>query len=392
MKLISFVLASNRPANVQGLIENLDDTVQDPGSLEVLIKVDEEDKETQAVVRRMAEKVPFPVKIEISPKGRGVLALYRAYQRLYDESDPEYYFIMFISDEVRFRTRHWDSILARYVDLYPDKVFRLRLSENKYRQYRYFDDCLPYPENFPIATRFWHETVGGVGDFWGVDNWHQVIEFELSKLPNADGTPGIYRSIPIEDIELDGIHAGVGHSVPQRYERNRLITLKWRDLNRRLSQENIRRLACRLAAHVYAGARQISSFEITEDASQKVIILHDLETGNPKLDEKLSYAISAKEYVVSSCSRWFGLQKPGFRPWLLDLLIEMPNFVRVALEPFARLAAFGIARRWCRQLGQENHCLSEDRELRQVHVRQKNDEEPVKVISYRLVLGAEYSF
>jgi hypothetical protein len=85
-------------------------------------------------------------------------------------------------------------------------------------------------------------------------------------LPNADGTPGIYRSIPIEDIKLDGIHAGVGYSMPQRYERNRLITLKWRELNRRSSRENLRRLACRLAAHVYAGAQRISSFEITEDA------------------------------------------------------------------------------------------------------------------------------
>ena len=43
MKLISFVLASNRPAIVQGLFENLEETVQDPGSLEVLIKVDQED-------------------------------------------------------------------------------------------------------------------------------------------------------------------------------------------------------------------------------------------------------------------------------------------------------------------------------------------------------------
>jgi hypothetical protein len=165
MKLISFVLASNRPAIVQGLFENLEETVQDPGSLEVLIKVDQEDKETQAVVRRKAENAPFPIKVEISPQGRGVLELYRAYQRSYEKSDPEYCFIMFISDEIRFRTRHWDSILARYVDFFPDKVFRLRLSENKYRQYLFFDDCRPYPENFPITIRFWHETVGGVGNF-----------------------------------------------------------------------------------------------------------------------------------------------------------------------------------------------------------------------------------
>src|SRR5260221_11292112 len=113
------------------------------------------------------------------------------------------------TDELRFETRDWDSVLKRYVGLFPDHVYRLRVSDNKFMNYCDVFTCMIKPESFAIFTRKWIAATEGFGDCWGSDVQHQLVAYFLGMgLEAYDDIwrNGAYcRDIPILDLTLSGM-------------------------------------------------------------------------------------------------------------------------------------------------------------------------------------------
>ena len=115
-----------------------------------------------------------------------------------------------------------------------------------------------------------------MGDvFWGVDSWHQCIEYYLGQNQTKKEFQGIYRGIPIYDIEVGGMEAGEGWSGEAQEERVRRIEEGWRACNSYEAHQKMLRLASRLAIHVWAHEEGYPDYDAREDENFKVWFVYE---------------------------------------------------------------------------------------------------------------------
>jgi hypothetical protein len=273
-KLISVIFASNRPKNLAQLLYNLQETCDDPSAIEVLIKIDEGDEAMQYCMEEVPDTYDLQVRFLVSPREDGYYTLHHGYNELWRMSNPETYFILGVSDEVRIVTKGWDTLLRNYIGYFPDHLFRLKLSQQKLRNYYFAYDCGPCPENFSIMTRRWMEFTEGFGDCWGPDVWIQSIDFHLGQMYDTE----LFRSVPIDVIALAGEEAGRGLSPNTMIVRTRRIYQEWWRIASYDVQQEFRRVAKKMQAYIFAHGQQVSNFSIMEDKKKKLFLLLDHDT------------------------------------------------------------------------------------------------------------------
>jgi hypothetical protein len=264
-KLLTIIMATNRVHNISGFLYNIQETCEDPSCLEVLIKIDEGDDMLRDLLDHAIEMYPFTIRYLQTPKLDGYYTLHKGYQQLFEISDPQSYFVFLTNDELRFATKGWDRVLQRYVGTFPDDVFRLKLSVHKYFSYYSYHECGPCPENYPIFTRRWMELVEGVGDCWGPDGWHQFIDYHLG----AIHMPGIFRSVPVDDILLTGEAAGLELTKEQSFKRTYRIYQEWWRMYSVEKQREFRRLATKLYVYIKAHEQGYQKMGFTLCENQK---------------------------------------------------------------------------------------------------------------------------
>jgi hypothetical protein len=282
MKLVSIITASNRPHNMAGFLKNLQETVDDLSRIEVLVKIDIGDTVMHDLLEASLKEYDFDIHYIQTPKLDGYYTLHYGYQELYNMSDKSAYFIFPVNEEVRFSTKGWDTVLAKYMHFYPDDVFRLKISRLKYRNYYSFHDAGPTPENYPFATRKWFEITGGIGDCWGQDGWHQYIDYHMGQTEGLDGIKGLFRSVPIHDILIYGEEAGKELSPEQIKKRSHRIFQEWWRMYRTEAQQEFRHIATKMLAHVWAYQDGVRQVELIDNVASKQIQIRDLDTGELK--------------------------------------------------------------------------------------------------------------
>lgn len=271
-KLISILLASIRPQNLSQLLFSLTETCDDPTRVEVWVKIDDGDDAMREYLDMAVDTYPISVRYLQTPKEDGYYTLHHGYQQLYKASDPSSYFIVIVNDEVRFVTKGWDSILSKYVGFFPDDVFRLKISQQKLRNYYSVYECGPCPDNYPITTRKWMELAEGVGDCWGPDVWHQMIDYHLglASSPNAD----LFRSVPIHTIRIENEEAGRQLSYEAAQKRWDRICQEWWRMASVEKQQEVRRLAVKIQAYLWAKIQNLEAFYILDNHKNKVLEIH----------------------------------------------------------------------------------------------------------------------
>jgi len=271
---ISIFAASCRPHNIIGFLDNLAETAADPHSFEVLIKLDEGDEAMIELLENYQKRAAFTLKYLATPKLDGYYTLDVGYNELLKIADPETYFCWLLTDEIRLQTKGWDDILKKYIHIYPDDIFRIKLSVFQSKNYIDFFECLPYPDNYAVTTRKWLEVTEGWGHFWGPDSWHQCVDYYLGLCKDQFHPFGIWRSFPVFDINVGGQEAGQGIDNPDSmiYRLSR-IDEGWCKHSTHAAQENFNRLAQRLHAHIYAAATHVGEYEIKEYKQTKSIAL-----------------------------------------------------------------------------------------------------------------------
>ncbi len=271
---LSIFAATCRPHNITHFLDNLKNTADDYSSFEVLLKLDEDADDMAKLIEDYKQSSPLNIKYLKTATLDGYYSLDVGYNELLKIADPETYFCWLLTDEIRLETQGWDTILKKQIGFYPDDIFRIKLSIFQLKNYNDFFECLPCPDNYAVTTRKWLEITGGWGNFWGPDSWHQCVDYYLGLCKNKDNPYGIWRSYPLFDIKVGGQEAGQGIEDPKKLrERARKIWRGWARHSTHAAQENFKRLAQRLNAHIVAHSQKLNEYTLTENLSTKTITL-----------------------------------------------------------------------------------------------------------------------
>ena len=227
--LASFHLASNNPLNLLNLMKNIENTAAAPESIEILVKVDQEDHAMIRFLSREKQKWKVNFKHIITPRLEGYSSLWLAYNELLPLCDDDVYFVSLITDEFRFLEYGWDTKLRKYIDFFPDGIFRLRISQFKLHNYFNYWECGYAPDSYAFHTKKWFDVSGDWNACNTPDAFQQLVMFYLYKstLPSPRNVQHS-RDIPIWDIKISGETPYLGLSEEQLKERVRRAKIDWR--------------------------------------------------------------------------------------------------------------------------------------------------------------------
>ncbi len=289
-KLISFIIPSRYLENVRSFLDNIEQTISDPSQVEVLIKLDDDLPESRPFIEAEVNKRPFDIKYIITPRLEGIFSVWLPVEQLFFMSSG--HFIQILSDEPRFKTKHWDLILQKYKKFFPDDVFRLRLSSMKIANYATHYECTFRPDSFPIYTRKWLELTEGAGNCWGSDAYQQCVAFHFALGPgsyfNFYREGGHCRDVVVHEIEMDGLEFGVGVSPEDQVVRHKRNLKEWNRLTSHQMQEHFSYLARRMYCYMWAYTNQIKEFKLITKEHRRTISIVDRE-GKELLE--VSYAV-----------------------------------------------------------------------------------------------------
>jgi hypothetical protein len=264
--LLSIVIPSRRPWQLEGLFENIENTVSDPTNLEVVVKVDDDVKGAVETMEVERKRRPFRVVYVCTPRHGGVFTLWAGQNEAFKAADPKAYFLLFASDELRFDAVGWDRRLAEFKSFFADDIFRLRISECRFRNYHTLFDCTFMPESFAIMTRRWLEVAGGTGHCWGTDAFHQCVAYHLSAGPGGIGNVwragGHWRDVQVHDFPISGVEFGRDISAREQLARSLRIQAEWSRLASYNSQLHFAYLARRLSLYIKAHEMGLTHFWI----------------------------------------------------------------------------------------------------------------------------------
>lgn len=274
---ISISLVSNRPDAFLGMLDNLEETATNPERIEVVVRIDEHDKAMQKLVKREQPKRKLQLKY-LSEPFEGFLKLWESFDRMHEITAAEAYFVQHYNDEVRYVTKGWDKMLEKYMHLFPDDIYRLRLSNYKLWNYFSVDEVGPHPENVPIHTKKWVDITG-----WcrchSADSYQQMVAFFLAK-GSPEWSGRYHRDIPVMDIELKGLDAGAGLSEEEQVAYEERARKAWAVLFSEDMQRNAQTKANLLRAHLRAHALGLSGEMAKIAQSGDIVTLIDTATGN----------------------------------------------------------------------------------------------------------------
>ena len=271
-------MQSNRPENIILFLDRLEETISDTSSIEVIVKIDEGDAVMERLLPEEQETRSFAFKFIQTPLPDGFYGLWRSMNEMLDICDPNAYFLLNLNDEMYFRTKVWDEILRSYVWLFPDNIFRLRTSNQGYRNYFDFWECGFAPETSAFTTRRWIEIGGDWTPCTGPDSFQQFVAFYLQYFDRFDQVRPM-RDIPIAEIDVGGEGGNVGIVGDELRERMRQAINPWFRLVSYPIQQEASRRARKLSAHIWAHENGIDKFELRDRKLKKRIDVVDPDTG-----------------------------------------------------------------------------------------------------------------
>ncbi|MHB1946999.1 MAG: hypothetical protein ACYCQI_02650 [Gammaproteobacteria bacterium] len=287
-KIVSIQLNSNRPAQLSAYFDNIEETADNPQDIEVVVNIDFDDHAMKSVLNSEMVKRKFTVKYIETPKPDSFYDMWKPLNKILSVSDPHAYFLLNISDEMFFLTKGWDTILHKYVGFFPDHIFRLRTSRNKFRNY--FDrwECNFIQDSIPFTTRKWVTIGNDWNPCFGPDSFQQLVAFYLAK----DGTFGndhYLRDIPIIDIQFAGDIPSMGINFDKHWKMMSQAIRAMQICQSYKMQLEAKRRAMLLKANILLANKQVTKNVKLADLKRKKQIQVFVDD---KLFATLSYKLS----------------------------------------------------------------------------------------------------
>lgn len=290
MPFISIQLNSNRPKSIVEFLNNIEETADRPEDIEVLLHIDTGDVAMEEVVAREKARCRLSLRVLQTDLVKGYATLWLPLNPLFQMTHPEAYFVSNLFDEVRFKTKGWDTILRAYKHYYPDDIFRLRASQYRFRNYTDFWECGYAPDSLAFYTRRWMALGGDWNPCLGPDSFQQLVAFYLMT-DNTASPRQFNRDITLPDVYFAGEGAGDGL---EGVARNRWLCINnraWYVLMSQRMQKEAKRRAMRLKSHILAyenGGEP--AVIVAEDEPNRCFVLKSGTTG--EVIKKISYKVS----------------------------------------------------------------------------------------------------
>ena len=278
--LLSIHLTSNRPSYFVTFLDRLEESTEDPRSVEVVLKIDDTDAPMNALLASESKRRPFRITYISTPLVGGFYELWRSYDELLRISHPDAYFVVGLNDEMYFMKRGWDTRLRTYVGLYPDHIFRLRTSIHRERNTFDYWEASCAGDLTPIMTKRWLDLGGGWCPCNGPDSFQNAVAYYFGWLYRHDTFNRPYRERVVHDIEFGGYGAnrGITDRVTFR-KRIRGSVAAWFTLVSYCTQQEAARRAQLLHAHIAAAARGLRDYDVIDERRRRSLAVIDRGTG-----------------------------------------------------------------------------------------------------------------
>lgn len=270
---LSIILATIRPKRIVDYLNNLAETAKNPQSFEVLIQIDDDDKQTQQALFNIIPTLPFQCRFFSLPKKRGYYSLHVGYDYMLTQMSPSSKFAWIHTDEIRMKSFGWDEKLVFFIDYFADGVFRLRPTEYKMRNYYCLEECINSPDNHPIVSKTWLNLTGGWGEFWAPDTWHQCLDYHFGLVKH--GVEAKFRAMPIFEFEMGGLEHGIAEDGSAETGKAWMNINGCHIMESHLGRENFARLGQRLYGHIIACEKGYNEYYFEENYNKKSIKFFD---------------------------------------------------------------------------------------------------------------------
>jgi hypothetical protein len=306
-KLLSIHMTSNRPDQLVRFLDLLAEKTTDMGSVEVVIKIDDDDPVMNALLKKEAARQPFRITYISTPLEGGFYGLWKCYDELLQHTDPNAYFVVGLNDEMYFLDEGWDERLGKYVGLFPDGIYRLRTSMHRERHTFDYWEAGCAGDLTPFMTKRWLDLSGGWCPCNGPDSFQNTVAYYFGWLYRHDTFGRPYRERVVHDVRLGGEGANEGVEEAALRHRLRGGVIPWfRLVSWRMQTEAARR-AQRLHAHIWAIANGVTGYEVVDDARRQNIMVTNAD-GKPIRSS--SYRLSRLRIGLTNA--WRTLRYPYF--------------------------------------------------------------------------------
>ncbi|WP_341913731.1 hypothetical protein [Ferrovibrio terrae] len=249
--LVSIHMQSNRPEGFKAFLDALAESIDSPTNVEVVVKIDKGDDAMIALLDREIPNCPFVLKSVITDKPKDFYDLWQAKNDTLKACDPHAYFLLDMNDEQRFTKPGWDTRLKKYVGLFPDHIYRLRTSLERFKEYHDFWEPGFSNDTSAFMTRRWI----GLQDDWcpcnGPDTFQEYVAYYLGR-NDRHSHPRPTRNLVANDIEISFAGPSQGLSGLKLRLRLRGAIKAWFILVSHRMQQEASRRASVLDAHIYA--------------------------------------------------------------------------------------------------------------------------------------------
>ena len=280
--LLSIHLTSNRPDDFVKFLDRLQEKTDDLSSVEVAIKIDEDDERMNEILARESRQRPLKITYISTPLSGGFYGLWRAYDEILKVCDPHAYFVVGLNDEMYFTEKGWDTRLRKYVNLYPDHIYRLRTSIHRERNYYDYWEASCAGDLTAIMTRRWLELGGGWCPCNGPDSFQSAVAFYFGWLYRHDTFNRPYRERVVHDVEFGAYGANLDLTDSEALRRRtKGAIVAWYKLVSYPMQQEAARRAQKLHAHIWAAKNVLADYEVRDNTTRFFIQIFDKTIGAP---------------------------------------------------------------------------------------------------------------
>lgn len=286
-------------------------------SVEVVVKIDDTDEAMNRLLEQEASQRPFRVAYISSAPPADFYSLWESFDDILRATDPNAYFVVNLNDWMYFETKGWDTVLRRYVGLFPDHIFRLRTSKQRYRNYFDVWEAGFANDTSAIITKRWIDVCGGWAACNGPDTFQQCVAFYFGWLYRFKADRPL-REIPVSEIEFGGAGTKFGANLKGRALRRRVgaAIRPWFILMSHKMQQEAARRAQKLHAHIWASQHATGRYEVRDEISRRRIAVAG-PTGD--ILRTFGYRLSRLRIGLANAIRWTIFPQFGYvgdkPPW-----------------------------------------------------------------------------
>jgi hypothetical protein len=268
---VSVHLNTNRPVQIVRFLEAIERTAEKPARVEVIVHIDTGDSAMEKVLAEQKSKLSLTLRWLATDLIHNFADTWKPYNLILPMTDPNAYFITLLSDEMLFEEPGWDRTLAQYVGYFPDHIFRLRGSRYRFRNYTDAWECGFAPDSIAFYTRDWLMIQGGWNPCNGPDSFQQCVSYYLYTSDSFSHTQ-YCRDIQLHFMRFSGEGASTGMDEENRKKRITLSTRMWFILMSHRYQQEAKRRAMLLKAHIVARARG-QALRLEDDGEKRRLAL-----------------------------------------------------------------------------------------------------------------------